>query len=156
MERVAEALRLNGEAHYNDALMRQALPAIPLPAIPSPAPAALEPEPALPQGKAAADDSDDLFDRAVAIVHRDQKASTSYLQRRLSIGFNRAADLIERMEREGLITTADAVGRRRVIMGAESDEGSGDSGSGRGQDDREDTAHAGAAHAPRNRRNTAA
>ena len=40
---------------------------------------------------------------AVAIVMRDRKASTSYLQRRLSIGYNRAADLIERMETEGLI-----------------------------------------------------
>ena len=47
---------------------------------------------------------DDLYDRAVAIVLRDGKASTSYIQRRLSIGYNRAADLIERMEREGLIS----------------------------------------------------
>ena len=45
---------------------------------------------------------DDLYDRAVATVLRDRKASTSYIQRRLGIGYNRAADLIERMEREGL------------------------------------------------------
>ncbi len=60
---------------------------------------------------------DDLFDRAVAIVVRDRKASTSYLQRRLSIGYNRAADLIERMEREGLISAANAVGKREILAG---------------------------------------
>ncbi|MBS0234344.1 MAG: DNA translocase FtsK 4TM domain-containing protein [Proteobacteria bacterium] len=59
---------------------------------------------------------DDLYDRAVAIVLRDGKASTSYIQRRLSIGYNRAADLIERMEREGLISPANAVGKREILM----------------------------------------
>ncbi len=54
-----------------------------------------------------ADGEDDLYDRAVAIVLRDRKASTSYIQRRLSIGYNRAADLIERMETEGLIGAAN-------------------------------------------------
>ena len=58
----------------------------------------------------------DLYDRAVAIVLRDRKASTSYLQRRLSIGYNRAADLIERMEREGLISPANAVGKRDILV----------------------------------------
>lgn len=57
----------------------------------------------------------DLYDRAVAIVMRDRKASTSYLQRRLSIGYNRAADLIERMEREGLISPPNAVGKREIL-----------------------------------------
>ncbi|RUP00230.1 DNA translocase FtsK [Hyphomicrobium sp.] len=60
---------------------------------------------------------DDLYDRAVAIVLRDGKASTSYIQRRLSIGYNRAADLIERMEREGLISAANSVGKREILMG---------------------------------------
>jgi len=59
----------------------------------------------------------DLYDRAVAIVLRDRKASTSYLQRRLSIGYNRAADLIERMEREGLISAASATGKRDILAG---------------------------------------
>ena len=58
----------------------------------------------------------DLYDRAVAIVLRDRKASTSYVQRRLSIGYNRAADLIERMEREGLISPANATGKRDVLV----------------------------------------
>ena len=54
--------------------------------------------------------------RATAIVLRDQKASTSYLQRRLAIGYNRAADLIERMEREGLISSGQ---QRRQALRAE-------------------------------------
>ena len=59
--------------------------------------------------------TDDLYDRAVAIVMQDRKASTSYIQRRLGIGYNRAADLIERMEREGLISPANAVGKREIL-----------------------------------------
>lgn len=62
-------------------------------------------------GKAA-----DLYDQAVAIVLRDQKASTSYLQRRLSIGYNRAADLIDRMEAEGIIGAANHAGRREILL----------------------------------------
>ena len=59
----------------------------------------------------------DLYDRAVAIVMRDQKASTSYLQRRLGIGYNRAADLMDRMEREGLVGPASGGGGKRAILG---------------------------------------
>ena len=59
---------------------------------------------------------DDLYDKAVAIVMRDRKASTSYLQRRLAIGYNRAADLVERMERDGLIGPANNVGRREILV----------------------------------------
>jgi S-DNA-T family DNA segregation ATPase FtsK/SpoIIIE len=59
----------------------------------------------------------DLYDRAVAVVLRDGKASTSYVQRRLSIGYNRAADLIERMEREGLISPASSTGKREILPG---------------------------------------
>ena len=61
--------------------------------------------------------SDGLYNQAVQIVARDGKASTSYLQRKLSIGYNSAAKLIERMEAEGLISSADHVGRRQVLMG---------------------------------------
>jgi S-DNA-T family DNA segregation ATPase FtsK/SpoIIIE len=59
---------------------------------------------------------DDLYDKAVAIVMRDRKASTSYLQRRLAIGYNRAADLMERMESDGLIGPANNVGRREILV----------------------------------------
>ncbi len=67
---------------------------------------------------------DDLYDRAVAIVLRDRKASMSYVQRRLSIGYNRAANLIERMEREGVISAANNVGKRDILFtnGGSSDE----------------------------------
>src|SRR5690606_27107467 len=58
----------------------------------------------------------DLYDKAVAIVLRDRKASTSYLQRRLSIGYNRAADLIERMEQDGIISPANATGKREILI----------------------------------------
>ncbi len=60
---------------------------------------------------------DSTYNQAVQIVARDGKASTSYLQRKLAIGYNSAAKLIERMENEGLISRADHVGRRHVLMG---------------------------------------
>ena len=58
---------------------------------------------------------DDLYDRAVAVVTRDGKASTSYVQRRLQIGYNRAASLIERMEREGVVSAANHSGKREIL-----------------------------------------
>ncbi|MEM8651615.1 MAG: DNA translocase FtsK [Pseudomonadota bacterium] len=61
-------------------------------------------------------DSNDIYDRAVAIVLNDRKVSTSYVQRRLSIGYNRAASLIERMEQEGLISPANHAGKREILV----------------------------------------
>jgi DNA segregation ATPase FtsK/SpoIIIE, S-DNA-T family len=60
---------------------------------------------------------DDLYDQAVAVVTRDRKASTSYVQRRLQIGYNRAASLIERMEREGVVSAANHAGKRDILAG---------------------------------------
>jgi S-DNA-T family DNA segregation ATPase FtsK/SpoIIIE len=60
---------------------------------------------------------DDLYDRAVAVVTRDGKASTSYVQRRLQIGYNRAASLIERMEQEGVVSPANHAGKREILVG---------------------------------------
>ena len=60
---------------------------------------------------------DDLYDRAVAIVTRDRKASTSYIQRRLQIGYNRAASLMEKMEREGVVGAANHAGKRDILVG---------------------------------------
>jgi S-DNA-T family DNA segregation ATPase FtsK/SpoIIIE len=57
----------------------------------------------------------DLYDQAVAVVTRDKKASTSYVQRRLQIGYNRAASLIERMEREGVVSPANHAGKREIL-----------------------------------------
>jgi DNA segregation ATPase FtsK/SpoIIIE, S-DNA-T family len=59
----------------------------------------------------------DLYDQAVAVVTRDGKASTSYVQRRLQIGYNRAASLIERMEREGVVSAANHAGKREILVG---------------------------------------
>jgi S-DNA-T family DNA segregation ATPase FtsK/SpoIIIE len=50
---------------------------------------------------------------------RDRKASTSYIQRRLQIGYNRAASLMERMEKEGVVGQANHAGKREILMGEE-------------------------------------
>jgi S-DNA-T family DNA segregation ATPase FtsK/SpoIIIE len=60
---------------------------------------------------------DELYDQAVALVLRERKASTSFVQRHLQIGYNRAARLIERMESEGLISAANHVGKREILAG---------------------------------------
>jgi S-DNA-T family DNA segregation ATPase FtsK/SpoIIIE len=56
-----------------------------------------------------------LFDQAVAVVSREGKASTSFIQRHLQIGYNRAARLIEQMEKEGIVGPANHVGKREVL-----------------------------------------
>lgn len=58
---------------------------------------------------------DDLYDKAVDVVLRERKASTSFVQRQLQIGYNKAANLVERMEREGLIGSANATGKREIF-----------------------------------------
>jgi S-DNA-T family DNA segregation ATPase FtsK/SpoIIIE len=98
VERVAESLRRQGPPVYIDGVTDTP---------PSTESGTMEP-------RAASDD--DLYDMAVAVVLRDRKVSTSYLQRRLSIGYNRAADLVERMESEGLIGPANNVGRREILV----------------------------------------
>lgn len=62
------------------------------------------------------DSGDALYDQAVAIVAREGKASTSFIQRHLKIGYNRAATLIERMEADGVISQANHVGKREVLV----------------------------------------
>jgi DNA segregation ATPase FtsK/SpoIIIE, S-DNA-T family len=64
----------------------------------------------------------DLYQQAVAVVTRDRKASTSYIQRRLQIGYNRAASLIERMEKEGVVGQPNHAGKREILVGEEEDE----------------------------------
>ncbi|MFY9289347.1 MAG: DNA translocase FtsK, partial [Methylorubrum rhodinum] len=91
----------------------------------------------LPSGGAAAASSDgpvfdagqfggseggDLYEQAVAVVMRDKKASTSYIQRRLQIGYNRAASLMERMETEGLVGPANHAGKREILVEPEAQE----------------------------------
>ena len=60
---------------------------------------------------------DELYDRAIAVVAADKRASTSYIQRKLQIGYNRAARLIERMEEEGIVSAPNHSGKREVLIG---------------------------------------
>ena len=63
----------------------------------------------------------DLYSQAVAVVKRDRKASTSYIQRRLQIGYNRAATLMERMEQEGIVGQPNHAGKREILIPEEGD-----------------------------------
>jgi DNA segregation ATPase FtsK/SpoIIIE, S-DNA-T family len=67
-------------------------------------------------------EANDLYQQAVQIVMRDRKASTSYIQRRLQIGYNRAASLMERMEQEGVVGAANHAGKREILVGESADE----------------------------------
>ncbi len=96
VQQVADHLRAQGEPSYVDVILDHA-----------PEDEEQDPE----------DEADELFDRAVALVVREQRASTSFLQRRLAIGYNRAADLMERMERDGLVGPANNVGKREILLG---------------------------------------
>lgn len=62
---------------------------------------------------------DDLYNQAVAIVTRERKASTSYIQRCLRIGYNRAATIMEQMEKEGVVSSPNHVGKRDVLVGGD-------------------------------------
>jgi S-DNA-T family DNA segregation ATPase FtsK/SpoIIIE len=75
-----------------------------------------------------AEESADFYDRAVAIVLRDRKCSTSYIQRRLSIGYNKAASIVERMEAEGVVGPANHAGKREILVGGGVDRGAFDLG----------------------------
>ena len=57
-----------------------------------------------------------LLDQAVAIVAKDRKCSTSYIQRKLSVGYNKAAKLVEMMEEQGVVSQANHVGKREVLV----------------------------------------
>jgi len=67
-------------------------------------------------GDSGEDKIDDLYDEAVALVARERKASTSFVQRYLKIGYNRAATIVEEMERQGVIGPANHVGKREILV----------------------------------------
>jgi S-DNA-T family DNA segregation ATPase FtsK/SpoIIIE len=67
-------------------------------------------------------EANDLYQQAVQVVMRDRKASTSYIQRRLQIGYNRAASIMERMEEEGIVGAANHAGKREILVGEEAAE----------------------------------
>lgn len=67
-------------------------------------------------GGESGNSSDELYDEAVALIAREGKASTSFIQRHLQIGYNRAARIIEQMEKEGVVSPANRVGKREVLV----------------------------------------
>ena len=96
VERVVNSLRVQGEPEYLDEITEDDVPV------------------SLPAGVGGSAD-DELYDRAIALVCRERKASTSFVQRHLQIGYNRAARIIERMEAEGVVSPANHVGKREVL-----------------------------------------
>jgi DNA segregation ATPase FtsK/SpoIIIE, S-DNA-T family len=99
VERVSAYLRDQGEPRYVEGITDTGAPEE-------------EPDAGARRARSAADD---LYDGAVDIVLNERKASISYLQRRLTIGYNRAADLIERMEREGIVSAPGLRARRQIL-----------------------------------------
>jgi S-DNA-T family DNA segregation ATPase FtsK/SpoIIIE len=77
----------------------------------------------LSPGSMDSEEAGNLYDRAVAIVLRDRKCSTSYIQRRLSVGYNKAASLVERMEQEGVVGASNHAGKREILVGGGVDRG---------------------------------
>lgn len=69
------------------------------------------------EGESSGSGVDEMYDQAVALVAREGKASTSFIQRHLQIGYNRAARIIEEMEKQGVVTEANHVGKREVLVG---------------------------------------
>ncbi|MEX0694704.1 MAG: DNA translocase FtsK, partial [Rhodospirillales bacterium] len=74
-------------------------------------------EPVFGETGSGSEDYDEHYDQAVALVAREGKASTSFIQRHFQIGYNRAARIVETMEREGVVSQANRVGRREVLIG---------------------------------------
>ena len=99
VEDVVAFLRDQGEPDYDDAVTE----------------AADEPEMPALSGSGVAEGEKGLFDQAVDLVSREGRASTSFIQRHLQIGYNRAARLIEQMEKEGIVGPANHVGKREVM-----------------------------------------
>ncbi len=102
VERIAHHLRLEATPEYLDSVITQ------------------DTDDLTGSGRGASNNKNDLYDEAVDIVLRDQKASISYLQRRLSIGYNKAATLIERMEEEGVVGMAGRGGKREILVNDQS------------------------------------
>ena len=109
VEDVVAHLKAQGEPEYNEAVTDEEEGA--------------EGELSLPGGFGGESGGDDLYDRAVAIVAREGKASTSFVQRHLKIGYNRAASIIEQMEKNGVVGPANHVGKREILVGDHSADG---------------------------------
>ncbi|MEC8727326.1 MAG: DNA translocase FtsK, partial [Pseudomonadota bacterium] len=99
VEKVASFLRQQGEPEYDDSVTVEA-----------------DPQSNGDQGTSDLDGDASLYDQAVELVRREGKASTSFIQRHLRIGYNRAATIIEDMERNGLVSPANHAGKREILM----------------------------------------
>ncbi len=100
VEEVVRHLRAQGAPSYSESVTDD--------------PESEEGGPGLP-GEGEDSESDQLYDQAIALVARERKCSTSFIQRYLQIGYNRAARIVERMEREGVVSPANHVGKREVL-----------------------------------------
>ncbi|WP_374307967.1 DNA translocase FtsK [Methylocella sp.] len=110
VERIVGHLKMQGEPQYLEAITSEDEPGEAEEGGGSP-------------GSMDAEEQGDLYDRAVAIVLRDRKCSTSYIQRRLSVGYNKAASLVERMEQEGVVGAPNHSGKRAILVGGGVDRG---------------------------------
>ncbi len=99
VEKVASFLRQQGEPEYDDSVTVEA-----------------DPQQNCNHGTSDLDGDASLYDQALELVRREGKASTSFIQRHLRIGYNRAATIIEDMERNGLVSPANHAGKREILM----------------------------------------
>ena len=104
VEDVVAHLRLQGEPEFNDSITEEDDVGDPLAAY------------GLGAGEKDTNTGDELYDQAIAIVAQERKASTSFIQRHLKIGYNRAATIIERMEADGVVSASNHVGKREVLL----------------------------------------
>ena len=102
VEEVVRFLKTQGSPEYLDAVTEE--------------PDEESDDPYALMGSGNSNSGDDLYDKALAIVARERKATTSYIQRRLQIGYNRAASLIERMEQDGVVSRPNHKGLREVLL----------------------------------------
>jgi len=102
VEEVVRFLKKQGRPEYLDAVTEE--------------PDEEDGDPYALMGSGNGSSGDDLYDKALAIVARERKATTSYIQRRLQIGYNRAASLIERMEQDGVVSKPNHKGLREVLL----------------------------------------
>ena len=104
VEDVVLHLRAQGEPEFNESITEEDEVGDPLATY------------GLGGGEKTGDSGDELYDQAIAIVSQERKASTSFIQRHLKIGYNRAATIIERMETDGVVSSANHVGKREVLV----------------------------------------
>ncbi len=99
VEQVVAHLKAQGKPTYDESILEE------------------DEGPVIGDGSGRANGGDELYDQAVALVAREGKASTSVIQRHLQIGYNRAARIIEQMEQDGVVSQANHVGKREVLIG---------------------------------------